>query len=61
MTFPMTRPSGCPFDPAREYADFRRTDSTGASRRCDWPSRSRIRFKDNTLVYGVTALPVTGE
>jgi cytochrome P450 len=26
MTFPMTRASGCPFDPAREYADFRRTD-----------------------------------
>lgn len=26
MTFPMTRPSGCPFDPAQEYADFRRTE-----------------------------------
>jgi cytochrome P450 len=25
-SFPVARPSGCPFDPAREYAAFRRTD-----------------------------------
>jgi cytochrome P450 len=25
--FPVDRPAGCPFDPARAYADFRRTDS----------------------------------
>jgi cytochrome P450 len=24
-SFPVSRPLGCPFDPAREYADFRRT------------------------------------
>lgn len=26
-SFPVSRPSGCPFDPAREYAAFRQSDS----------------------------------
>ena len=111
MTFPMTRPSGCPFDPASEYAALRRTfrhvtedipvgaralpagdylvaalssanrdeqafpdpDSLDLTRpaaghvafgfgphQCLGPFEE-IRFKDNTLVYGVTALPVNWE
>ena len=24
-SFPVSRPTGCPFDPAQEYAGFRRT------------------------------------
>ena len=75
--FPVSRPSGCQFDPAHEYAADRRTAgpskvSTPAgvqevfarlyiripTLRLAVPFE-KIQYKNNTLVYGVTSLPVT--